>query len=104
MKKIIVLLVISVLTVFQAQAVLKEKDLSQTLGVLRGELQLAYNEQQAIMASFEKRNADQHYDNNTKNIHNYLPFCHLPFTVYFSSCSACSFGSLFWSLFLASST
>ena len=60
MKKIFVLLVISVLTVFQAQAVLKEKDLSQTLGVLRGELQLAYNEQQAIMASFEKRNADQH--------------------------------------------
>ena len=60
MKKILVLIFISVLTVFQAQAVLREKDLSQTLGVLRGELELAYNEQQAIMARFEKRNVEQH--------------------------------------------
>lgn len=60
MKRILVLILISVLTVFQAQAVLKEKDLSQTLGVLRGELELAYNEQQAIMARFEKRNVEQH--------------------------------------------
>ena len=60
MKKIIILIAISVMTVFQAHAVLKEKDLQQTLGVLRGELELAYNEQQAIMARFEKRNADQH--------------------------------------------
>ena len=60
MKKILVLILISVLTVFQAQAVLREKDLSQTLGVLRGELELAYNEQQAIMARFEKRNVEQH--------------------------------------------
>ena len=54
------LFVIAVLTVFQAQAVLKEKDLSQTLGVLRAELEQAYNEQQAIMALYEKRNVEQH--------------------------------------------
>ena len=60
MKKIFLLLAISVLTIFQAQAVLKEKDLFQTLGVLRSELQQAYNEQQMMMARFEKRNMDQH--------------------------------------------
>ncbi|MCR4873985.1 MAG: mechanosensitive ion channel [Bacteroidales bacterium] len=60
MKKVFILLVIAVLTVFQAQAVLKEKDLPQTLGVLRAELAQAYNEQQAIMARFEKRNVEQH--------------------------------------------
>ena len=60
MKKIFLLLAISVLTIFQAQAVLKEKDLFQTLGVLRAELQQAYNEQQMMMARFEKRNTDQH--------------------------------------------
>ena len=60
MKKVFILVVIAVLTVFQAQAVLKEKDLPQTLGVLRAELAQAYNEQQAIMARFEKRNVEQH--------------------------------------------
>ena len=60
MKKVFILVAIAVLTVFQAQAVLKEKDLPQTLGVLRAELAQAYNEQQAIMARFEKRNVEQH--------------------------------------------
>ena len=60
MKKIFVLLIISVFTVFQAQAVLKEKDLAQTLGVLRAELEQSYNEQQAMMAMYEKRYVDQH--------------------------------------------
>jgi len=60
MKKILLFLVLSVFTVFQAHAVLKEKDLSQTLGVLRAELEQSYNDQKAIMARLEKRNADQH--------------------------------------------
>ena len=60
MKKVLILIAIAVLTVFQAQAVLKEKDLPQTLGVLRAELAQAYSEQQAIMARFEKRNGEQH--------------------------------------------
>ena len=60
MKKIFVFVLLCVLTIFQAQAVLKEKDLFQTLGVLRAELQQAYNEQQMMMARFEKRNTDQH--------------------------------------------
>jgi small-conductance mechanosensitive channel len=60
MKKIFVFLVLSVLTVFQAQAVLKEKDLAQTLGVLRAELEQSYNEQQALMEMYKKRYVDQH--------------------------------------------
>ena len=60
MKKVLIFLVIAVLTVFQAQAVLKEKDLPQTLGVLRSELAQAYGEQKAIMARFEQRNQEQH--------------------------------------------
>jgi len=60
MKKIFVLLILSFFTVFQAQAVLKEKDLAQTLGVLRAELELFYNEQQALMEMYEKRYLDQH--------------------------------------------
>ncbi len=51
---------LSVLTVFQAQAVLKEKDLSQTLSVLRAELEQAYNEQQVMMNRFDQRNSAQH--------------------------------------------
>lgn len=60
MKKFFLLLIISVLTVFQAHAVLKEKDLAQTLGVLRAELELSYNEQKAMMARYEKRYGEQH--------------------------------------------
>lgn len=60
MKKILLLIAICVLTVFQAQAVLKEKDLAQTLGVLRAELEQSYNEQQALMAMYEKRYVEVH--------------------------------------------
>ena len=60
MKKILVFLLISVLTVFQAHAVLKEKDLAQTLGVLRAELEQAYNEQKMMMARYEQRYGEQH--------------------------------------------
>ena len=60
MKKIFVFVMLCVLTVFQAQAVLKEKDLPQTLGVLRAELEQSYNEQQAMMEMYKKRYIDQH--------------------------------------------
>ena len=60
MKKILLFALLCALTVFQAHAVLKEKDLPQTIGVLRAELEQAYNEQQTIMAIFEKRNVEQH--------------------------------------------
>ncbi|MBP5662980.1 MAG: mechanosensitive ion channel [Bacteroidales bacterium] len=60
MKKILIFALLCVLTVFQAHAVLKEKDLPQTLGVLRAELEQAYNQQQVLMDMFEKRNLEQH--------------------------------------------
>lgn len=60
MKKILVFVLLCALTLFQAHAVLKEKDLPQTLGVLRAELAQTYNEQKTLMAMFEKRNVDQH--------------------------------------------
>ena len=60
MKKIFALMLLCLFTTFQAQAVLKEKDLPQTLGVLRAELERSYKEQKALMARFERRNGEQH--------------------------------------------
>lgn len=60
MKRLLLLVLLGFLTISQAFAVLKEKDLAQTLGVLRAELEMSYNEQQARMARFEKRNVEQH--------------------------------------------
>ena len=60
MKKTFLLIILCAFTIFQAQAVLKEKNLAQTLGVLRAELELAYKEQKSMMNRFEKRNTEQH--------------------------------------------
>ena len=60
MKKIFALVLLCLFTVFQAQAVLKEKDLSQTLGVLRAELERSYSDQKSLMVRFERRNSEQH--------------------------------------------
>ena len=60
MKKLIVFLLVCVFTVFDAHAVLKEKDLAQTLGVLRGELEQTYNEATLRYERFERRNKEQH--------------------------------------------
>ncbi len=60
MKRALLLVVLCVMTVFQAHAVLKEKDLAQTLGVLRAELEQTYKEQKSMLAMFEKRNMEQH--------------------------------------------
>ena len=72
MKKILVFVLLCALTLFQAHAVLKEKDLPQTLGVLRAELAQTYNEQKTLMAMFEKRNVDQHA-NLIRMMQNSLP-------------------------------
>ncbi|MCQ2285662.1 MAG: mechanosensitive ion channel family protein [Bacteroidales bacterium] len=60
MKKSILLVVVFLFSLFQAKAVLKEKDLAQTLGVLRAELERTYNETTIQYARFEQRNAEQH--------------------------------------------
>lgn len=60
MKRIIAFALICLATIFQAHAVLKEKDLAQTLGVLRAELERTYNEESYRLARFEKKNAEQH--------------------------------------------
>lgn len=41
-------------------AVLKEKDLARTLGVLKAELQTNYEQQQAFMQSYEQQGMQQH--------------------------------------------
>lgn len=60
MKKFIVLTLLCVFTIFQAHAVLKEKDLAQTLGVLRAELEQTYNTESVRLDRFEKKNVEQH--------------------------------------------
>lgn len=60
MKKTIAFALLCVLTIFQAHAVLKEKDLAQTLGVLRAELEQTYNEEKSRLMRFEQQNLDQH--------------------------------------------
>ena len=60
MKKLIVFMLVCAFTMFEAHAVLKEKDLAQTLGVLRGELEQTYNEATLRFERFEKRNKEQH--------------------------------------------
>ena len=52
--------VVCVLTVVPAQAVLKERDLARTLGVLREELAADYQKQQMFMARYEQQGAAQH--------------------------------------------
>ena len=61
MKKRILLLALGlVLSLAQGYAVLKEKDLARTLGVLRAELLGTYERQQAFMAVYEQQGAQQH--------------------------------------------
>lgn len=60
MKRIIAFAFVCLVTIFQAHAVLKEKDLAQTLGVLRAELERTYNEESFRMARFERNNMEQH--------------------------------------------
>ena len=52
--------VVCVMAVVPAQAVLKERDLARTLGVLREELTADYQKQQMFMARYEQQGAAQH--------------------------------------------
>ena len=59
MKKI--LLAALLLTLFApSYAVLKEKDLARTLGVLKAELQATYEKQQEFMQRYEQQGLLQH--------------------------------------------
>ncbi|MBQ7180027.1 MAG: mechanosensitive ion channel [Bacteroidaceae bacterium] len=61
MKKRTLLLMIGlILCLTQGHAVLKEKDLARTLGVLKAELKDTYEKQRAFMAIYEQQGAAQH--------------------------------------------
>ena len=60
MKKFLALLLIGLMAVSQTNAVLKERDLARTLGVLRAELSNDYRRQQMFMQMYEQQGAQQH--------------------------------------------
>lgn len=60
MKRIFLLLTAIMLIVLPAGAVLKEKDLARTLGVLRAELEQNYKQQQMFMQRWEQQGQQQH--------------------------------------------
>ncbi len=60
MKRILCLLAVVLLSVWQGEAVLKEKDLSRTLSVLRGEMAADYERMQHYMTMYEQQSAQQH--------------------------------------------
>ena len=70
MKRIILLLTISLLFITQSQAVLKEKDLARTLSILRLELNMNYREQKIMMQLYEQQSAIQH-----KQLIDYMQRC-----------------------------
>ena len=60
MKKILTTIFFSLLVILPGQAVLKERDLARTLGVLRAELKADYEKQQMFMQMYEQQGAQQH--------------------------------------------
>lgn len=56
----IILLAAMLFSATSAHAVLKEKDLAQTLSVLRLELEQSYHEQKSLMLRYEQQSASQH--------------------------------------------
>ena len=60
MRRIFLFALALVLALLPVGAVLKERDLARTLGVLREELAANYEKQQAFMARFEQQGAAQH--------------------------------------------
>ncbi len=70
MKRFLSLMMVVLLTIWQGQAVLKEKDLSRTLGVLRAELQNDYKRMQQYMQMYEQQGEQQH-----KQLVNYMNQC-----------------------------
>jgi len=60
MKKLLVFILLAIICLVPAKAVLKEKDLARTLGVLKSELQEKYEQQQTFMAMYEQQGTQQH--------------------------------------------
>ena len=60
MKKLLVFIVLLLGYLIPANAVLKERDLARTLGVLKAELQAKYEQQQTFMAMYEQQGTQQH--------------------------------------------
>ena len=60
MKKLLVFILLLATCLLPANAVLKEKDLARTLGVLKAELQTKYEQQQTFMAMYEQQGTQQH--------------------------------------------
>ena len=50
----ILAILLTILCVTQSPAVLREKDLARTLGVLMAELQMSYEKQKQFMAMYEQ--------------------------------------------------
>ena len=61
MKRILFSLLLCLVCAVQSFGVLKEKDLARTLGVLKAELQVDYERQQAFMAMYEQQGTQQHH-------------------------------------------
>ncbi len=60
MKRFLFLLLTPLFAVMPSHAVLKERDLARTLGVLRAELKSDYEKQQMFMQMYEQQGAQQH--------------------------------------------
>ena len=60
MKKLLAFFFLLATWLMPVHAVLKEKDLARTLGVLKAELQVKYEQQQTFMAMYEQQGTQQH--------------------------------------------
>ena len=60
MKRVLAIVCVCLLAVVPGRAVLKERDLARTLGVLRAELARDYEKQQIFMQMYEQQGAQQH--------------------------------------------
>ena len=70
MKRVLAFILLVVICLIPANAVLKEKDLARTLGVLKAELQTKYDQQQTFMAMYEQQGTQQH-----QQLVNYMHQC-----------------------------
>ena len=70
MKKLLVFIFLLATCMMPANAVLKERDLARTLGVLKAELQAKYEQQQSFMAMYEQQGTQQH-----QQLVNYMHQC-----------------------------
>lgn len=70
MKKILLFTILLLVCVMPANAVLKERDLARTLGVLKAELQEKYEQQQTFMTMYEQQGTQQH-----QQLVNYMHQC-----------------------------